>query len=50
MDPQCSASKNSARYDNLQAYEGLHQFIITAKVCFEGMHKIKTFGKIYDSL
>jgi serine/threonine protein kinase len=50
VDPQFSASENSTRYDNLQTYEGLYQFIITAKVCFEGMRKIKTFRKIYDNL
>ncbi|KAI4979539.1 hypothetical protein ZWY2020_016292 [Hordeum vulgare] len=35
MDPRCTTSEDSFRYDNLQNYESLYQFIFIAKVCFE---------------
>ncbi|KAE8777618.1 Calcium/calmodulin-dependent serine/threonine-protein kinase 1 [Hordeum vulgare] len=38
MDPRCTTSEDSFRYDNLQAYESLYQLIFIAEVCFEGIH------------
>ncbi|KAI4988437.1 hypothetical protein ZWY2020_030067 [Hordeum vulgare] len=40
MDPRCTTSEDSFRYDNLQAYESLYQFIFIAEVCFEGSNNL----------